>query len=133
MATVLLDTNILIYAHKGQGRCREYIEAAGPEALAISTISLYELEYGLAKSGAPQRLRMFLQGITQRSRTLDLDAAAAAQAGRLRAQLESRGQVIGPYDLLIAGTALAHDLTLVTRNTREFSRIQALRLQNWYD
>jgi tRNA(fMet)-specific endonuclease VapC len=59
------------------------------------------------------------------------DTAAALEAARIRALLESQGQVIGPYDVLLAGQALALSLILVTANTREFSRVPGLALENW--
>lgn len=62
---------------------------------------------------------------------LDFDRDDARQAGVIRAELSTRGMPIGPYDVLIAGQAVARDLTLVTRNTREFSRVPGLRLADW--
>ncbi|MEZ4591976.1 MAG: PIN domain-containing protein [Chloroflexota bacterium] len=56
----------------------------------------------------------------------------ARQAAQIRATLEKAGQPIGPYDLLIAGTALAHNHTLVTHNVKEFSRVAGLQLEDWY-
>lgn len=133
MADFLLDTNILLYAFKGQGGCRERINLAPAECLAISSITVFELEFGLAKSNSPSRLRAFLQKLLRRSELLTLDEPSAAQSGRLRAYLAALGQPIGPYDLLIAGIALAHNLTLVTRNTREFERVPGLKIENWFE
>ena len=133
MASFLVDTNILVYAFKGQGGCRERINRAPPQSLAISTITIFEIEFGLAKSNNPSHLREFLQKLLQRCQLLPLDEPSAAHAGRLRAYLAALGQPIGPYDLLIAGIALAHNLTLVTRNTREFERVPGLTIENWHD
>ena len=129
----LLDTNALIYAFKNQGRYRERIEASDPALLQISTLSLFEIEFGLARSSNPQPMRLFLDNACNRHVCRPLDRASAASAGRLRQALNEAGTPVGPYDLLIAGTALAHDLTLVTRNLREFMRIPGLRVENWYD
>jgi tRNA(fMet)-specific endonuclease VapC len=63
---------------------------------------------------------------------IDFDSQAAAQAGRLKAFLASSGLPIGPYDLQIAGIALAHKLTVVTHNTTEFSRVPGLQVEDWY-
>lgn len=133
MASFLVDTNILVYAFKGQGGCRERINRAPPQSLAISTITIFEIEFGLAKSNNPSHLREFLQKLLQRCQLLPLDEPSAAHAGRLRAYLAALGQPIGPYDLLIAGIALAHNLTLVTRNTREFERVPGLKIENWFE
>jgi len=62
---------------------------------------------------------------------LPYDRDAAEATARVRAELKKRGQPIGAYDVLIAGTALAHELILVTSNLREFNRIEGLRLENW--
>jgi tRNA(fMet)-specific endonuclease VapC len=101
--------------------------------LAISSILVYEIEYGLVKSSNPDRLRTFLSQVQQRYVALDMCSKSAVKAGQLRGYLEQQGQIIGPYDLLIAGIAVAHDLTIVTRNTREFERVPGLRVENWYD
>lgn len=133
MADFLVDTNILVYAFKGQGGCRERINRTPAQSLAISTITVFEIEFGLAKSNNPSHLREFLQRLQQRCQLVGLDEPSAAHAGRLRAHLAALGQPIGPYDLLIAGIALAHNLTLVTRNTREFERVPGLKIENWHD
>ncbi len=129
----LLDTNPLVYAFKGMGRCRERIDQADPASLHLSALSVFEIEFGLARSRNPQPMRLFLSDACRRHRCLPLDESAAAQAGRLRGVLQQAGTPIGPYDLLIAGTALAHQLIVVTRNLREFSRVPGLRVENWYD
>lgn len=129
----LLDTNALIYAFKGQGRYRERIDAVDPTLLRISTLSLFEIEFGLARSARPAPLRLFLEDLRRRHILLPLDARSAVHAGQLRQALQHKGTPIGPYDLLIAGTALAHNLIVVTRNLREFERVPGLRVEDWYD
>jgi tRNA(fMet)-specific endonuclease VapC len=129
----LLDTNPLIYAFKGMGRCRERIDQQDPASLHLSTLSVFEIEFGLARSTNPQPMRMFLTDACRRYTCLPLDESSAAEAGRLRDSLQRVGTPIGPYDLLLAGTARAHNLTVVTRNLREFSRVPGLRVENWYD
>jgi len=130
----LLDTNICIYLIKKHPpeileRFREHL----PQDVAISTITLFELQYGVEKSRYRERsedaLAKFLLPLT----LIDLDRMAAEEAAVIRAQLEKKGISIGPYDLLIAGLARSRDLTLVTNNTREFKRIVGLRLENWID
>ncbi len=128
----LLDTNILIYAQKRQGHCLQHIDSHPASDLFISALTVQELAYGAAKSQRPEAALAYLSYLQRLYAVLPCDAASAHQAGRLRAQLESTGRPIGPYDLLIAGTALAHGLTLVTHNQREFARVPGLRLADWY-
>jgi tRNA(fMet)-specific endonuclease VapC len=128
----LLDTNILIFLDKGQGNCLEKVSQQSPHDVVLCTISLMELEYGMARSARPERLQKLLQVMRIRHRVIDFDSQAAAQAGRLKAFLASSGLPIGPYDLQIAGIALAHKLTVVTHNTTEFSRVPGLQVEDWY-
>ena len=108
-------------------------EAAAKVKMSVSSISIFESQFGLAKSNNPGHSREFLQKLHQRSQLLPLDKPSAAHAGRLRACVAALAQPIGPYDLLIAGTVLAHNLTLVTRNTRKFERVPGLKIENWHD
>lgn len=129
----LLDTNIWIYAYRNQGACRTRIDRATPKQLHLCAVTLFEIEFGIAKSSNPLALRTFLAEIQKRHPLADFNALAAQQAGQLRAQLQAQGHPIGPYDLLIASIALAHNLTLVTRNVKEFERVPALQVENWYE
>ena len=129
----LLDTNTLIYAQKRQGRCLERIEAHPPENLLWSVVSVQELVYGMGKSAYPERMKDYLAALKHLYTVLDFDMACAQRAGQLRAQLELQGTPIGPYDLQLAATALAHGITVVSRNTREFARVPGLLLEDWYE
>ena len=128
----LLDTNILVYAYQNRGGCRQRLDQHDATRVHICPINVFEIERGIAKSVRPQALRLFLSDTLARYVQAPLDIAAAQHAGQLRATLERQGQPIGPYDLLIAGIALAHDLTLVTHNTAEFARVPSLKLEDWY-
>ena len=129
----LLDTHILICAYRDLGGCRQRLEAHNAADIHISAINIAEIEYGIAKSSHPEGLRLFLSSVQSRYALQPMSAQAARQAGQLQAALERQGQPIGPYDLLIAGIALANNLTVITRNTREFERVPGLKLENWYD
>ena len=129
----LLDTNTLIYAFRRAGTVRKRMEAVPDELMAVSVVSLFEFEFGFAKSVDPATQRAQLLDVTSRLKVLDFNPEGARRAGQIKAHLQRIGAPIGPYDLLIAGIALAHDLTVVTRNTREFSRVPGLRVDNWYD
>ena len=129
----LLDTNTLIYAQKRQGKCLQRIEQHLPEALVWSVVSVQELVYGMGKSTYPERMQAYLAALKHLYAVLDYNTACAERAGQLRAELEQQGTPIGPYDLQISATALVHELTVVTRNTREFARVPGLLLEDWYE
>jgi tRNA(fMet)-specific endonuclease VapC len=131
----LLDTNAVIAILNNRppavrGRLRRAL--ARGSAIATSSVVLYELWYGVARSQHKKenadRLRAFLAGAV---RVLPFQEDDAAVAGELRAELESKGKPIGPYDLLIAAQALRSRATLVSANTGEFSRVRGLAWRNW--
>src|SRR5690606_18329100 len=101
------------------------------EDLGVSIVSVAELQCGVQRSREPERNQRALDLFLLPFALLDLDYEAAAHYGRIRAQLEAAGSPIGPYDLLIAAQALSRDLTLVTRNVREFARVAGLRVESW--
>jgi tRNA(fMet)-specific endonuclease VapC len=129
----LLDTNTLIYFFKGQGKVAKHLFATPPVDIAISSVSLYEIEVGIAKSTQPTKRRRQFDTFLEVVSVLPFDRSAARAAAMVRSELERRGLPIGPLDNLIAGIALAHRATLVTRNTREFSRLSNLAVTDWYD
>lgn len=127
----LLDTNILSDLIRNPfGPVAQRIEAVGAKAVCTSIIVAAELRYGSAKKGSP-RLQARVEDILATIPVLPLEVPADADYGRQRAQLEASGQPIGGNDLLIAAHALALGLTLVTHNTREFSRIAGLQVEDW--
>jgi tRNA(fMet)-specific endonuclease VapC len=111
----------------------EHLFATPPAEVAISAVSFYEIEVGIEKSAQPVKRRRQFDGFLAVVSVLPLDRAAARSAATVRADLERRGLPIGPLDNLIAGIALAHRAILVTRNTREFSRLPDLAVTDWYD
>ena len=130
----LLDTNICIYLIKKRpAEVLERFRQHSPKDVAISTITLFELQYGIEKSqyrqGSEDALAKFMLPLD----LINLDRSAAIEAAAIRAQLESKGMPIGPYDLLIAGLARSQNMTLVTSNTKEFERIAGLHLENWIE
>ena len=131
--TYLLDTNACIAAINGRPaslRARLTEVMARGETVAASTITLFELWYGVAKSlhvnANTERLAVFLAPLE----TLPFDDEDARLAGMVRAELERAGTPIGAYDCLIAGQALRHGMMLVTANVREFERVPGLRWEN---
>jgi len=129
----LLDTNILIYFFKDQGAVRQHMARQRDNDIRLCTPVLWELLSGAYKSAHPNTQLLKLAAVQNRFQIHPFDAQSAEMAARTRAQLETQGSPIGPIDTLIAGIALAHSLTLVTRNTREFGRVPGLPLANWFD
>ena len=127
-----LDTNTLIYFFKGAGRVQGRLLATPPREVAVPAVVVYELEAGIAQSSQPAKRRAQLDDLLSVITVLSLDELAARKAAEVRAVLRRRGMPIGPMDTLIAGTALAHEATLVTHNVREFQRVKGLKLADWY-
>ena len=131
MLRYMLDTNLCIRVlrDRPQGlRERFNAEAA---SLCISTVTLAELLYGAEKSSRPIEARQRVEGFAARLDVLSFDSEAAAHYANVRADLERRGQVIGPYDMMIAGHARSRGLIVVTGNLAEFARVAALRAEDW--
>lgn len=131
----LLDTNAVIALLRNKpAEVRERFRAAetAGDYLAVPSVALFELWYGVAKSSHvsenTERMRVFLSGDVD---PLSFDDEDAKHAGRVRAALEENGTPIGPYDLLIAGQALARGLTVVTANVSEFGRVPDLKVVDW--
>ncbi len=131
MSRFLLDTNICIYIiNKRPPQVINRFKALPVGEIALSSISAAELAYGVQKSGSSKNfdaLQLFLSPIE----ILAFDEKAFWAYGKIRAHLEKAGTPIGSMDTLIAAHALALDLTLVTNNQREFSRVDGLRVENW--
>lgn len=128
----LLDTNTLIYFFKGMGDVADILLSQAPKDIFIPSIALYELEVGIAKSTKPQKRRKQLESLISRINISSFGEQEAKAAAMIRADLESKGTPIGPYDTLIAGTALSNNATLVTHNTKEFRRVKGLNIEDWY-
>jgi tRNA(fMet)-specific endonuclease VapC len=129
----LLDTNTLIYLFKQQGHVAAHLRQMQASQVALPTVVLFELEYGLLRSTRPEVQKKGMDAAVAAYRVLPLDAKGAKCAAQVKFTLELAGTPIGHGDQLIAGIALANDLTLITRNTREFARVPGLRLENWFD
>ena len=128
----ILDTNTLIYYFKGQGQVAQNLANVSPQEIGISTIVLFELQVGIAKSTSPAKRTQQLQQFLSRVNLVPFDRDSAVSAARIRAQLEQQGTPIGPIDVLIAGTAASLQATLVTHNVKEFSRVSGLAIVDWY-
>lgn len=128
----LLDTNT----------CIRYLNGRSPEVLnrlnatletdiCVCSVVKFELRYGALRSQAREKTLAQQEKFLNRFISLPFDEKAHLHAAQIRADLANAGTPIGPYDLLIAAIALANDLILVTHNTREFSRVAGLRIEDW--
>ena len=127
---VLLDSNVLIEHLAGRLDITPSVRALGSGSCFVSTVSVYEILTGAlrsAKSGEYKRVEYILASFPR----LPFDDACAAATARVRNDLEKIGMRIGPYDLMLAGTALAYDLAIITHNLREFERVAGLRIEDW--
>lgn len=128
----MLDTNICIYIIKKKPlKVLERLRTLNVTDVAISSITLSELEYGVAKSSQPEQNRDALSAFLVPLEIIPFDQRAAYHYGEIRTFLEKKGIVIGAMDMLIASHAVSLSVTLVTNNLREFKRIPELRLENW--
>jgi tRNA(fMet)-specific endonuclease VapC len=128
----LLDTNICIYIIKKHPiKVLNRLRQQSIGEVAVSSITLAELEYGADKSSRPEQNRNALLSFLSPLEILAFDEMAALHYGEIRAYLEKTGKIIGAMDMLIAAHARSISLTLVTNNTKEFSRIPNLNLENW--
>ena len=129
----LLDTNIISDLIRNPfGLAAKRIEAMDGKDICTSIIVAAELRYGCAKKGSPKLLAKVV-GVLETIPVLPLDIPVDSEYGCIRADLEATGQPIGGNDFLIAAHAQALGLTLVTNNTREFTRIRGLKVENWLE
>jgi tRNA(fMet)-specific endonuclease VapC len=128
----VLDTNTLIYFFKGMGNVGKTLLKNPPSSISIPTVVLYELEVGIAKSVYQENRITQLEALIAVVKILPFGIDEVRCAASIRANLEKKGTPIGPYDVLIAGTALSNKGILVTHNTKEFERVEGLQLEDWY-
>ena len=128
----LLDTNLCIYVMKtSYPALTQKVLSYRPSDLCISSVTVYELEYGAAKSNWGDKTRNSMQMFLAPFNIIDFDSRDAAAAGIIRGLLEKQGNPIGPYDVQIAGQAIAKSLILVTHNVSEFGKVPNLTVEDW--
>jgi tRNA(fMet)-specific endonuclease VapC len=128
----LLDTCTLSDYLKGNSPTVKRFKQEKPYDICVSAITRFEIEYGLhLKSGLVNTITPQLEAIYQKIQTIDFSVPEANIAAAIRSSLKKSGNPIGFYDLLIAATAVANHLVLVTSNIQEFSRIDNLTIENW--
>ena len=128
----MLDTNICIYVikHKPETVFQK-LQNTNPEDVCISSVTYAELVHGVEKSAAVEKNRLALSMLLANMEILDFDVDAADCYGKIRAVLEKKGTPRGPLDMMIAAHAQSLGYTVVTNNVKEFSRVSALRIENW--
>ncbi|WP_424962087.1 type II toxin-antitoxin system VapC family toxin [Ekhidna sp.] len=128
----LLDTCVVSDFVKGDNATLEKLRSVSPIQVKISSVTAYELFYGLSKNATLKKgIKEAVLGFINDVEILPFRIEESQIAAKIRANLEREGNPIGPYDVLIASTALENKLTLVTSNVSEFQRIPLLKMENW--
>ena len=128
----LLDTNICIYAIKKKSEdMLEKLSRNLENGILISSLTVAELEFGVSNSQFPEKNRFSLLEFLSIFTILDFRETDAIPYGEIKTYLRKKGTIIGPIDLLLAAQALSNDLVLVTNNTKEFSKIENLKIEDW--
>jgi tRNA(fMet)-specific endonuclease VapC len=128
----LLDADTVSLFVRREAKVIARLQTTSPDLLALSTVTLMEIEYGLSRK--PERraaLEAVLLPFFNDIHILSYNPEEARATAAIRASLSQSGQPIGPYDVMLAGTALARGLILVSSNTREYSRVSGLLLEDW--
>ena len=131
MLKYMLDTNICIFTIKNKPQIVREAFRQHYDRMCISSVTLMELIYGAEKSLIPEKNLRVIEGFVARLEVLNYGVEAAIHTGQIRAELAKLGTPIGPYDNMIAAHARSLGLILVTNNTREFERVEGLRLTDW--
>jgi tRNA(fMet)-specific endonuclease VapC len=132
VTTWLLDTDIAIELLRGRNvRVVEQLASRNRNAIFLSTVTVAELMFGALRSRKSQESIVICRQFCSAFQLAELDQDAGERSGVIRADLEGRGERIGAYDVLIAGTALAHGHVLATHNVREFGRVAGLQIEDW--
>ena len=130
----LLDTNICIYAIKGMyPKIAEKLLSIHPDEIKVSAVTVMELEYGASKSKWGERSRAVMQAFLASFEIIPFSERDAECCGLIRAKLALSGTPIGAYDIMIAAQGFTNNLTVITHNVSEFSRVPGLSVEDWAD
>jgi tRNA(fMet)-specific endonuclease VapC len=133
---VLIDASVLIEYERGRLDLDRRIRGREAEDCFLSVVTASELLHGIHRASTPAlqtRRSAFVEAVLERFAILPIDLVSARAHAQLWAQLASAGCLIGPHDLWLAATCIAHDLTMITANLREFERVPGLRVESWLD
>ncbi len=131
---VLIDASFLIDYERGRVRLEPYLAGREDEEFFLSVVTASELLHGVHRAGDPNvraRRSAFVEAVLDRFPLLPVDLATARAHAQLWAALTAEGRIIGPHDLWLAATCLAHGLTMVTANVREFAWVPGLDIESW--
>jgi tRNA(fMet)-specific endonuclease VapC len=131
---VLIDASILIEHERGHVSLEPHIAGREQEEFFLSVVTASELLHGVHRAADPNvraRRSAFVEAVLERFPLLPVDLATARAHAQLWAGLMAEGRLIGPHDLWLAATCLAHGLTMVTANVREFTRVPGLVVESW--
>lgn len=130
MKKYLLDTNICIYFIKGQYDLHHKIKAIGPENCLLSEITVAELKYGIENSVHKEKNRKNTEAFIAKFDILPIFPTLDTYAIE-KARLKIKGRILDDFDLLIGATAIFNNLTLVTKNTSDFDRLDGITIEDW--
>ncbi len=131
---VLIDTSILVEVERGTLDLEPYVARRRDEEAFLSVISASELLHGVHRSERPEqraKRAAFVEGVLERFAVLPVDLAVARAHAQAWAELKASGTLIGAHDMWLAATCIAHGLTMVTANVRDFERVPGLQLEHW--
>ena len=131
---VLIDASVLIEAERGRLDLAPHVARRADEESFLSVITASELLHGVHRAGRPDvraKRSAFVEGILERFPILQVDLATARAHAQVWAGLAAAGSIIGPHDLWLAATCIAHGLVMVTANAREFERVPGLEVEVW--
>ena len=128
----LLDTCVISDLFKKIPAVIDHFKAVSPQQICISTITVMEVEYGLKlNEERAKKIRPIWKELLEHIAVIPYTSQCAEASGKIRADLKGEGLPVGPYDILIAGTAVVQEMILVTSNTREFQRVNKLQCVDW--
>jgi predicted nucleic acid-binding protein len=133
---VLIDTSVLIDHERGRIDLSRHLAGRERDEFFLSVITASELLHGVHRAGTPAvraKRSAFVEAILDRFPLLPVDVATARAHAQLWAELAASGALIGPHDLWLGAACIAHDLTFVTSNVREFGRVPGLVVESWGD
>jgi len=130
--TYLPDTNVWIrLLNNGENLVKQRFEQMDSSEIRLCSVVKAELYFGAEKSNRRDENMEMIEDLFSNIKSLEFDDQAAKQYGIIRQELSASGLLIGPNDLMIAAIGLAHDITVVTHNTKEFSRVSGLLVEDW--
>jgi tRNA(fMet)-specific endonuclease VapC len=133
---VLIDSSILIEAERGRLDLEPHVARRSHDDSFLSVVTASELLHGVHRAASPEqraRRSAYVEGVLERLVVLPVDLPAARAHAQLRAELSAAGTLIGPHDMWLAATCIAHGLVMVTANVREFERVPGLVFEVWRD